>query len=177
MSRGQPASRTNLTLASSSTKATPASAPRSKAPLKKKGARAHSSADLVNMGADLAGESGSDENTESNDVDNLRNGITNFIGDDIGQRWKIFARVWNDIIVKLRENDHISNAEKETYLFWTFDWLSKPLYLPLFQTAGCVETSIYAFKDVVSEFEAEPDVEKKMRVCVEKGFVRTTYNL
>ena len=55
------------------------------------------------------------------------------------QRWVVFSRVWNTLIASLREADHMSNLEMDMYKFNIFPWLTKPVYLPLFQTAGCVE--------------------------------------
>ena len=82
--------------------------------------------------------------------------------------WSVFAAVWNEIIDRLRLTDHITNVEKENHLFSTFTWLSKPVYLPLFQTAGCVETAVYSFKESSIEFhkETEPTKKMKVRACI-----------
>ena len=78
--------------------------------------------------------------------------------------WSVFAAVWNEVIERLRLTDHITNIEKENHLFSTFTWLSKPVYLPLFQTAGCVETAIYSFRESSIEFHKETEPVKKMKV-------------
>lgn len=90
-------------------------------------------------------------------------GVTEFL-DVRSQRWVVFGRVWNEIICKLRETDHLSDTEKEILLFSTFDWFSKPIYLPLFQTAGCVETSMYALKEAATAYLEEQEPQKKLLV-------------
>lgn len=83
------------------------------------------------------------------------------------QRWVVFGRVWNEIIAKMRAGDHISNAERDLFLFTHFDWLTKPVYLPLFQTAGCVGLAVVALRESTEEFAREVDVKQKMLI-VEK---------
>jgi callose synthase len=90
-------------------------------------------------------------------------GVTDFL-DVRSQRWVIFGKVWNEIICKLRDTDHLSDAEKEILLFSTFDWFSKPVYLPLFQTAGCVETSIHALREAAASYLQEKEPQKKLLV-------------
>ncbi len=92
------------------------------------------------------------------------------IGEKLGsnekrnQEWIVFARIWNEVVKKLRERDLISNRELEILLFTHFDWLSKPTYLPLYQTAGCVELATLAFKESSEEYEEEDDVQLKMKI-------------
>jgi hypothetical protein len=80
------------------------------------------------------------------------------------QRWVVFGRVWNEIIERLWLSDHINLAEKNIFLFTKFDWLSKPIYLPLFQTAGSVSMALVAFRDSSEDFQRESDVKVKMQV-------------
>lgn len=47
------------------------------------------------------------------------------------KRWVNFGRIWNEIILKLRDGDLLSNNERDILLFTDFHWLSKPTYLPL----------------------------------------------
>ena len=91
----------------------------------------------------------------------LADNVAGFL-DVRSQRWVIFARIWNEIINKLRETDEISNVERQNFLFTYFDWLSKPTYLPLYQTAGSVGLAAIAFKDTSSQYFAEKDSQKKM---------------
>lgn len=80
------------------------------------------------------------------------------------REWIIFGRIWNEVVEKLREKDHISNREKELLLFSNFEWLSKPIYLPLYQTAGCVEMVVVTFRDAAAEYRAEQSKDLKMRI-------------
>jgi hypothetical protein len=92
------------------------------------------------------------------------------------KRWVIFGRIWNEVILNMRETDTISNSEKDLLLFSTFEWLTKPIYLPLFQTVGCVETAMYAWKDASAEYFNEADYQKKMEImekCYESFDVTT----
>jgi callose synthase len=147
--------------------------------------KAMSSADLRNIlfspaesssspAANLADDGGNNGWSEYGDGSSYQNStgaaaprsadsVTEFL-DVRSQRWVIFGRVWNEIICKLRDTDHLSDAEKEILLFSTFDWFSKPIYLPLFQTAGCVETSIYALKEAASSYLEEKEPQKKLLV-------------
>ena len=89
--------------------------------------------------------------------------VVNYL-DVRSQRWVIFGRVWNEIINRLRINDLLSDTEKENFMFSTFDWLSKPVYLPLFQTAGCVESAMYALNEAAVEYREENELPKKLIV-------------
>lgn len=94
---------------------------------------------------------------------------------DVGQRWTIFATVWNEIILRLRHTDHINEFEKENFIFSTFNWLSKPVYLPLFQTAGCIENAIFAFREASVAFHEEEDPVKKINII--ENFNNTSMDL
>jgi callose synthase len=71
--------------------------------------------------------------------------------------WVNFGKVWNEIILKLREGDLLSNVERDILLFTHFDWLLKPIYLPLYQTAGRVERAIYDSQNAAVRYH-QPDV-------------------
>lgn len=90
--------------------------------------------------------------------------VSENLANDRSRRWIIFGRIWNEIVSKLRDTDHINNKERDLLLFTSFDWLSKPIYLPLFQTAGCVEQVALAFMDSSKEFHTETDKQLKMKV-------------
>lgn len=81
------------------------------------------------------------------------------------KEWVIFGRIWNEVVEKLRQRDHISNKEKDLLLFSNFNWLSKPIYLPLYQTAGCVEMTVLSFRDAAVEYERETNKQIKMRIA------------
>lgn len=80
------------------------------------------------------------------------------------QEWLIFARVWNEIVARLRERDYLSNRERDLLLFTNFDWLSKPTYLPLYQTAGCVETASSIYIEYADRYEKESDKQLKIKI-------------
>ena len=122
----------------------------------------HTSDDNNNNGWSEYGE-GSTYQNASGPPPPRPDGVTEFL-DVRSQRWIVFGRVWNEVIFKLRETDHLSDAEKEILLFSTFDWFSKPIYLPLFQTAGCVETSMHAFKESAALYLEEKEPQKKLLV-------------
>lgn len=103
----------------------------------------------------------------------VRAALGDFLGfpdgevDERSLRWIIFGKAWNQIVENLRRTDHLSDAEKDNFLFSTFDWLPKPIYLPLYQTAGCVETAITAIKTLSEEYNAEPSEAKKRALLVD----------
>lgn len=150
---------------------------------KKQAARARSSADLQLFEFATATGRGHDRFSLEGDGDlsPLENGAVN--GDDVALgdvsavisefmdvrsvRWIAFGRTWNDIILNLRKTDHLSDAEKDIFLFSTFDWLSKPIYLPLYQTAGCIEQAVFTFKEAALSYNHEADPLKK-RIIIEE---------
>ena len=52
------------------------------------------------------------------------------------QKWVMFSAAWNEIIDHFREEDIISNDERDNLKFSRFDGFSQAIYLPVFQTAG-----------------------------------------
>lgn len=80
------------------------------------------------------------------------------------QRWVVFGKVWNEIIRKLREHDHINNLEMDLFLFTYFDWLTLPVYLPLYQTAGLVSYAANAFLEASESFQTETESVGKMKI-------------
>lgn len=91
-------------------------------------------------------------------------GMSEYLSQVGNQRWVLFARTWNEIVSKLREADHLSNDERERLLFTHFDWLSKPVYFPLFQTAGCVTSALHSYREAANDFSGESEPEKKIAV-------------
>ncbi|KAG5186996.1 1,3-beta-glucan synthase component-domain-containing protein [Tribonema minus] len=63
------------------------------------------------------------------------------------QKWAAFAAVWNEVINKMRESDVISNEERDMLKFHKFVGFMKPVYLPIFQTAGSVERAVHTMAD------------------------------
>eukprot|EP00611_Tribonema_gayanum_P022145 TRINITY_DN4392_c0_g1_i8.p1 TRINITY_DN4392_c0_g1~~TRINITY_DN4392_c0_g1_i8.p1 ORF type:complete len:2019 (+),score=952.03 TRINITY_DN4392_c0_g1_i8:563-6058(+) len=71
------------------------------------------------------------------------------------QKWAAFAAVWNEVINQMRLSDVISNAEQDMLKFHKFTGFSKPVYLPIFQTAGSVELAVNIMADEASMFNLE----------------------
>jgi callose synthase len=99
----------------------------------------------------------------THEIHEMENSMTDFL-DVRSLKWVVFARVWNEVIDKLRDNDHLSDAEREIYLFSHFDWLSKPVYLPLFQTVGLTEQAMHELMESVQAYAAESDLQQKLMV-------------
>ena len=76
------------------------------------------------------------------------------------QKWVMFSAAWNEIIDHFREEDIVSNAESDNLKFSRFDGFSQAIYLPVFQTAGVIES-------VLSELERPPEEYKDPKT----GFV------
>lgn len=83
------------------------------------------------------------------------------------RQWTVFARVWNGIIHKLRERDLISNQERDYLLFTSFAQLTKPTYLPLYQTVGCVYTVAFAYREAHDAVDQAGDKQLKMKLSDE----------
>lgn len=130
-----------------------------------KHSRARSSADLMNFDADEIISSASNQpKTNQQSTDRTPStSILEFL-DVRSQRWVIFAKVWNEIINKMRASDFINDNERDIFLFTYFNWLSKPVYLPLFQTAGVVGHVVVSFKETNLEYLRENDKQNKMLI-------------
>jgi len=122
------------------------------------GSRRGSSANFLS-GVDLNNDEGS-----SSSLDNRRQSIMNpnskegqsLLGSDPHklqgyvnrlldvriQKWVMFSTVWNEVIDHFREEDLISNRERDYMKFSRFDGFSQAIYLPVFQTAGVVEEAV-----------------------------------
>jgi len=55
------------------------------------------------------------------------------------QKWVMFSAAWNEVIDQMRQEDIISNRERDYLLFSRFDGFSQAIYLPVFQTAGVID--------------------------------------
>jgi len=58
------------------------------------------------------------------------------------QKWVMFSAAWNEIIDHFRQEDIISNEERDNLKFSRFDGFSQAIYLPVFQTAGVFENAL-----------------------------------
>ena len=97
----------------------------------------------------------------SDNDDILLGDLSEFL-DKRSMRWVVFATAWNEIVENLRKTDHLSNAEVENLSFSHFDWLTKPVYLPLYQTAACVESTVHMFKEAAILFRSEAVPQAKL---------------
>jgi len=68
------------------------------------------------------------------------------------QKWVMFSAAWNEIIDHFRQEDIISNRERDNLKFSRFDGFSQAIYLPVFQTAGVMD-------DVIAYLESPRDDE------------------
>ncbi len=55
------------------------------------------------------------------------------------QKWVMFSAAWNEIIDHFRQEDIISNRERDNLKFSRFEGFSQAIYLPVFQTAGVMD--------------------------------------
>eukprot|EP01041_Mallomonas_annulata_P000789 gene789-1528_t len=117
-----------------------------------------SSADLSSMTLSTP------DTSSSQDLDNVDKAAITEMLNVRTLRWVSFSRAWNSIIDRMRATDHLSDSERSILVFTNFDWLSKPVYLPLFQTAGCVETVLHDFKSAAQNYHKEQEPEKKILV-------------
>ncbi len=111
-----------------------------------------------------------DESTKlrGNDAKTIRRYVAEFL-DNRTQVWAAFAAVWNEVINQMRLTDSISNAERDILKFNSFSGLSKPVYLPIFQMAGCVEQGSSIITGAARQYNNE-EVHLK-RVAVENAMV------
>jgi callose synthase len=80
------------------------------------------------------------------------------------QRWVAFAKVWNGMLNNLRNSDHLSDSELESYEFNKYEWASKPIYLPSFQTVALVERSVQGLILSSIAYHNEKVPEKKLLI-------------
>lgn len=83
------------------------------------------------------------------------------------RQWKVFSHVWNEIILKLRERDLISDKERDFLVFTNFENLPKPTYLPLYQTVGSVYNAAFAYRTAHEAVDAATDNQLKMKLSEE----------
>jgi hypothetical protein len=102
------------------------------------------------------------------------------------KKWRVFAESWNTIVSNLRETDIISNDERDMLVFHFFqdkhfqpdpssatsaassnamdEEFAKPVYLPVFQTAGCVERAMHVCEEMGTRFRALEDLPPQNQV-------------
>eukprot|EP00594_Rhizosolenia_setigera_P001547 CAMPEP_0178945756 /NCGR_PEP_ID=MMETSP0789-20121207/3908_1 /TAXON_ID=3005 /ORGANISM="Rhizosolenia setigera, Strain CCMP 1694" /LENGTH=2019 /DNA_ID=CAMNT_0020625675 /DNA_START=629 /DNA_END=6688 /DNA_ORIENTATION=+ len=72
------------------------------------------------------------------------------------QKWVMFSAAWNEIIDHFRDEDIISNEERDNLKFSRFEGFSQAIYLPVFQTAGVFENAIAELEVVQQNLENQP---------------------
>lgn len=104
---------------------------------------------------------------------NMQNNLYNKLGDvnKRSQEWLIFAKIWNEVVRKLRLHDLISNSESFMLLFTQFSWLSKPVYLPLYLTGGCIDTITSEFSKYQHEFNEVDSKKVELKVKIWENFL------
>uniref|UniRef100_A0A7S1ZKM7 1,3-beta-glucan synthase n=1 Tax=Ditylum brightwellii TaxID=49249 RepID=A0A7S1ZKM7_9STRA len=70
------------------------------------------------------------------------------------QKWVMFSAVWNEIIDMFRQEDIVSNQERDNLKFSVFDGFSQAIYLPVFQTAGVIENVLHELERPQEEYMA-----------------------
>ena len=68
------------------------------------------------------------------------------------QKWVMFSTVWNEVIDHFREEDLISDRERDYMKFSRFDGFSQAIYLPVFQTAGVVDEALTLLERPMDEY-------------------------
>jgi len=74
------------------------------------------------------------------------------------QKWVMFSVAWNEIIDHFRQEDLVSDSEKQYLKFSSFEGFSLAIYLPVFQTAGEIENILLELeqpKEVVASGDEE----------------------
>ncbi len=103
-----------------------------------------------------------------NDSNSIRHYVAQFL-DNRTQVWAAFAAVWNEVINQMRLTDSISNTERDILKFHSFSGFSKPVYLPIFQMAGCVDQASSIITGAAHQYNNE-EVHLK-RIAVENAMV------
>ena len=101
-----------------------------------------------------------------------------------GRQWVVFAQAWNEIIEAMREGDIVSDAESFILKFNTLPGFAKPVYLPVFQTAGLVENAAAAaaelFNSAQQQQPNEPyemlSSEERERLCLSQVSAGNAWN-
>ena len=75
------------------------------------------------------------------------------------QKWVMFSTVWNEVIDHFREEDLISNRERDYLKFSRFSGFSQAIYLPVFQTAGVTEEALALLERPLDDGQRVTDAE------------------
>ena len=113
------------------------------------GSRRGSSASFLGTSSNSLGENSSLLGADPHKLQ----GYVNRLLDVRIQKWVMFSAAWNEIIDHFREEDIISNAESDNLKFSRFDGFSQAIYLPVFQTAGVIESVLSQLERPSEEYK------------------------
>jgi len=108
------------------------------------GSRRGSSASFLDTSAsgnNIANNTGESASLLGSDPHKLQSYVNRLLDVRI-QKWVMFSAVWNEVIDHFRIEDIISNRERDYLKFSRFDGFSQAIYLPVFQTAGVIESAL-----------------------------------
>lgn len=80
-----------------------------------------------------------------------------FSGAEDEEQWILFAEAWNEVIDAMRTSDILSNKERDILTFDRFSGFSKPVYLPIFVTAGAMERATALAADAAAAYRPLAD--------------------
>mmetsp|Transcript_1310 Transcript_1310/g.1888 ORF Transcript_1310/g.1888 Transcript_1310/m.1888 type:complete len:2118 (-) Transcript_1310:113-6466(-) len=78
------------------------------------------------------------------------------------QKWVMFSAAWNEIIDHFREEDIVSNTERDNLKFSRFEGFSQSIYLPVFQTAGVMDDVITVLETPREDEPAGPVTDEEI---------------
>ncbi|KAH8049255.1 1,3-beta-D-glucan synthase [Aureococcus anophagefferens] len=67
-------------------------------------------------------------------------------------QWVLFAEAWNDVVGAMRTSDTLNDFERDVLAFDRYAGFSKPVYLPIFVTAGAVERACALAADAAAAY-------------------------
>lgn len=89
------------------------------------------------------------------------------------QKWVMFSAAWNEIIDHFRNEDIISNREKDNLKFSRFEGFSQAIYLPVFQTAGVIDEVLTELENPFDERPIASSDEDAFATILEDVTMRT----
>ncbi|KAH8072100.1 1,3-beta-D-glucan synthase [Aureococcus anophagefferens] len=67
-------------------------------------------------------------------------------------QWVLFAEAWNDVVGAMRTSDTLNDFERDVLAFDRYAGFAKPVYLPIFVTAGAVERACALAADAAAAY-------------------------
>lgn len=82
------------------------------------------------------------------------------------RKWTVFARIWNEIVTKLRTRDLLNDQEQMHLSFTSYETnFAQVAYLPLFQTVGRVRDLLNALQEMLERQDSIGDKGKKLELA------------